>query len=157
MYPFKTNIIDFQTHLSSEEIYNYLKKKILSTGILKLESDEEFYGIVNSNNSKFYLGQFPSKNAFRPIVRIDWKQNNSLTDVYCYLRLDYRIIIFFLSIPLSGAFIAIQKHMLLPFLFSLFFSFMLFYGVIQFIYYKSIKETAKKLNLLLDTFLKREV
>lgn len=150
MFPFKTNVNHFQTYLSSEEINLFFSNKIFKDKFFKIKSNNIFYGTVKSQSLSCYLGQFPSRNAFRPIVVINWKQNHNLTDVSYHLRLGYDVVSLFLSIPMLSFLITIQEYNIMPFLFSVVLTFILFFGIIQLLYFKSNKETFIKINNILD-------
>lgn len=156
MYPTKTDRFSFVSTLTELEIKNLLEKNIHPESIFQLQNDHSFYGYIKNGKSKFSLGQYPSRNSFRPIIKLTWNKTNNGTEINGYLSLNKRIPIFFLVLPLSGIYFSILNKIVIPFIFLfLLYSFLLF-ALFQPIYNYSKKNTLLKLGELIKELQKNK-
>jgi hypothetical protein len=149
MFPFSTNRQKILTYLSEDEIKTCLKKYISEKRLFQIPNDFELYGKIQSRYSKFALGQFPFYNSFRPVVVISWNKKGPYTEINSYFRLDFRIIIQILIIPVFGIYLSLKQHIIAPFITMLLFSIFLIFVLCQFFYRVSKKSTLDKLDILL--------
>jgi hypothetical protein len=150
MFPFKTNSQIINSHLNDEEIKSLLEKHINKKHVIQITNDSKFYGDIYSGFSKFELGQFPNRNAFRPIAVIKWYKKDLITEINSYIRLDNRITISVLLLPVFGIYLTIDQHIILPFIISLLFALLLIFGLFQLFYNFSKKATLKELDKILQ-------
>lgn len=149
MFPFKTNKKKIFTKLGDKEIKTCLKAYIKQSQLIEIGSDYEFIGKIESLFAKFGLGQWPSRNAFRPIVVMKWYNNGKNTEINSYLRLDIRII-FASFIPfLSGIYFSIEQNMIMPLIITFFLTLLLL--IFSNIFYRySMDLTINKLDVILE-------
>ncbi len=147
MFPFKTNRRKINTKLNDEEVENCLKRHIIKDRLFELTSNLNFVGHLESNFAKIELGQFPFKNAFRPIIILNWKNN----EINSYLRLDYRIIFTCLMPLFVGIYLSIEEKMVTPIIVTLFLSILLLVIVYILFSYSKI-QTLKQLDLIFKEF-----
>ena len=72
------------------------------------------------------LCQFSSRNAFRPIVIMNWNNSGLTTEVNSYLRLDYRITFMSFILFLFWILLSVKQHTLVPMLATFFLTIVLF-------------------------------
>ena len=149
MYPFKTDKQKIVTSISEKEVEEFFRNRIRKKKLIQVTADNVFYGKVESRHAKFELGQYPSRNSFTPIVILRWDKIEDETVIECYCRLDYRIVLTFLVLPLSGLYISIEQKTVIPLIVMSVIAVFFIFGLIQFAYNRSKNST---LEMLYDLF-----
>ena len=149
MFPIKTDKQNLIANSTEKEVEVVLQNRIHKKKLIQITNDNEFYGKVKPRHSKFELGQFPSRNSFRPIVVMTWRRDENITVIESYFRLDKRITLTFLILPLYGVYLSIIIQMLLPFIVTSLFTIILFV-VIHIAYKNGKKSTKEKLLAIFD-------
>ncbi len=114
VFPFRTDTITIVTNKTEDNLRAIISSNLESSKTFSLKDDTLFYGQLNSNDAKLEFGQFPQKNAFRPIIIIKWIPDNEKIKVISFLRLDYGIT-FSLFLPfVAGIYQSILSQTLTP-------------------------------------------
>ena len=149
MYPFATDKKEFFTQKSEEEVKVYLEQKIYKKKFLQIRSDSKFYGKVNSNFAVFELGQFPTRNAWRPVIKLEWAKYDDRTRVISKYSLDKSMCLLYSILPFFGIYISIEQNMIIPFVTLTIIYLIIIFGMFQMAYRYSKKSTTNFLNELL--------
>lgn len=149
MYPIKTDVIQFETQLSEKEVEDFLKKEIKYQRYFQITNNFEFYGQVNKNRAKFELGLSPIRNSFTPMIILNWHPIESGSMIESHLRLDNRISITCLILPLLGLVSLIQYKILTPLVAIIILVTIFLFGIIRIFYELSKSDSLEKLKNLL--------
>lgn len=151
MFPFKTDSQKKHTNRSVLELGAYLNQKIAKKQLMQITYDNTFYGEVGQQKACFELGQTPIRNAFRPAVVLQWKDDENGAEIEWYFKLEQRITILFSILPLMGLYLSFQNNLILPFVFATFLTLVMF-GLVYWVYSKSKQSTKQHLTQLLNEF-----
>jgi hypothetical protein len=156
MFPFKTNIISFKTKIQEKEIQEKLEGLILKEVYFDIKSNNDLYGKIKKKYAVYTIGQFPFRNAFVPVVILEWKKSKEYVDMICYYRLDFRITFSIFVILASGMIISFQNWNLIPLFFVLIFTAFLLI-VFNFIFRRSTKNVDRTNEKVLNNFITNDI
>lgn len=149
MYPIKTDLLQFETQLSEKEVEDFLKNQINNKSNFQTTNNFEFYGQVNTNCAKFELGLSPIRNSFTPIIILNWHPIESGSMIESHLRLDNRISITCMILPLLGLSSLIEYKILTPLVAIIIVVTIFLFGIIRIFYELSKSDSLEKLKNLL--------